>query len=494
LVALEGPERGQRFPITGDQFTIGRGADNRLHLVGQLVSRRHALIVFQNGQYILYDRESTNGTYMNGLRIAQHTLRPGDRIQIGPTVLEFQLPGALPVKSPTPIPSSPGTPSPPPFLPIPHLQDYVITPLKQGGAAVIYKGVRRDGQQTVAIKVLRHTDPYIRQKFADEARILHTLNHPHIAKAYDYGPIDGSFYFVMEYCEGGTLRDRLVGGRALPLDFVVSVIGQTCEALDYAHRQGIIHRDIKPENIMFTAQDNVKVVDFGIAKLSGQITRTVDGMVIGTPFYLSYEQARGLPVDARSDIYSLGVVLYEMLTGRVPFQGQALEVIHKHLTELPLSPRRFNPSLPPAIENAVLCALHKDRRQRFQSAMELAVAVGYRGRPPGTQESREEPPTSRPVGEAELSVSLIITSGSRDGQRIPLIPPGVILGRQSVNPEDLQISRRHAQVLIQSGALWLEDLNSANGTYHNGRRVFGPVLLQGGDEIRVGNTILRLSG
>jgi len=492
LVALEGPESGQHFPVPGTSFTIGRSAGNQLHLTGQFVSRHHALITFQNGQYVLRDRDSTNGTYVNGRRVGEHVLRSGDRIQIGPSILEFRLPGVSPGRSPTPIPSPPSTPSPPYSLLIPRLQGYVITPIKQGGAATIYKGTRWDGQQTVAVKVLHHTDPYIQQKFAEEADGLQALNHPHIAKAYHCGQLDGRFYFVMEYCDGGTLRDRLVGGRPLPMDFVALVIRQTCEALDYAHRQGVIHRDIKPENIMFTARDYVKIVDFGIAKWAGRITRTVDGMVIGTPFYLSYEQARGMPVDQRSDIYSLGVVLYEMVTGRVPFPGQALEVIRKHLTELPPPPRRFNPSLPPEIENAVLRALHKDRRQRFQSALELAAAVGYRGRPPVRRESNEQPAGFRAGVEPVPLPSLTITSGPSHGQRIPLTAVPTVLGRRSVNPQDLQISRRHAQVVVQGSTVWLEDLNSANGTYHNGQRIFGKVLLKGGDEIRLGNTVLRI--
>jgi serine/threonine protein kinase len=370
----------------------------------------------------------------------------------------------------------------------------VTTPIKKGGAATIYKGVRRDGQQTVAIKVLHHTDRYIQKKFAEEAEGVQALNHPHIAKAYRHGQFDGRFYFVMEYCGGGTLRDRLVSGRPLPMDFVISVIRQTCEALDYAHRQGVIHRDIKPENIMFTGRDHVKVVDFGIAKWAGRITRTAAGMVIGTPFYLSYEQARGLRVDPRSDIYSLGVVLYEMVTGRVPFQGQSLEVIRKHLNEPPPPPRRFNPSLPPEIESAVLRALHKDRRQRFQSTSELATAVSYGGRSAASRENRKQLPGFRASMEPVPRLGLVVTNGPHRGQRLPLTNAPMALGRRRLNPQDMQISRRHAHVVVQGNTVWLEDLNSANGTYRNGQRVFGRVLLKGGDEIRLGNTILQVEG
>jgi len=183
-----------------------------------------------------------------------------------------------------------------------------------------------------------------------------------------------------------------------------------------------------------------------------------------------------------------------MVTGRVPFQGQAMEVIRKHLAELPPPPRRFNPSLPPEIENAVLRALQKDRRQRFQSAPELAAAVSYRGRSPARRESTEQPPDLRAGVKPVTRLGLVITSGAQRGQRLSLTSDPTVLGRRSVNPGDPQISRHHAQIVVQGSAVWLEDLNSTNGTYHNGRRTFDRVLLQAGDEIRLGNTVLRVEG
>jgi pSer/pThr/pTyr-binding forkhead associated (FHA) protein/tRNA A-37 threonylcarbamoyl transferase component Bud32 len=500
LVILQGAEAGRFITLARGQFRIGRGTGNHLQLGGSLVSRDHALIVFEQGRWVLYDRDSTNGTYVDGRRVARHVLQPGDRFHIGPAVIEFRHPAAASSRSrPSPrtgvsLPS----PAPPVPLSIPRLRDYVLTPIKHGGAAQIYKAARRDGRETVAIKVLRNSDPYVRQKFADEARIMAALDHPRIAKAYEYGQVDGAFFFVMDYCGGGTLRDRLVPGRPTGMELVTRVIGQTCDALEYAHRHGVVHRDIKPENIMFTHQDEVKVVDFGIAKLAGQLTQTVDGMIIGTPYYLSYEQARGIPVDPRSDIYSLGVVLYELVTGRVPFQGDALEVVHQHLTEQPAPPRQLNPTLSPAIEHAVLQALQKNRDQRIQTTRDLAVALSCW--PDGqtlVQEEREAAPQSAVAAHGGLSsgvTALTIAAGPLRGRRLALPAGRTMLGRANVNPDDVSLSRHHAYIVVQQGTTWLEDMGSRNGSFVNGQRVFGRTLLSQGDDLRLGNTVLNVAG
>lgn len=494
LLVREGPEAGRRLPITQPQFTIGRAEDSHLHLAGMLVSRQHAMIVVQDGQYILYDCGSANGTFVNDQRVAEHRLRPNDLVRIGPTVLEFQAPGAIQIYEPTP---EPAPPVPPPLSPAeaeevsrltqaaPRLRDYSLSLIREGGTAEVFRGVGRSDQQTVAIKVLKRLDPYSREKFDAEARILQALSHPYIARAFTSEQVNGLAYIIMEYCEGGSLRDRLQSRGLLPLDQVVKMVGQACEGLAYAHHYGIIHRDIKPENIMFTGRDDVKLVDFGIAKLTGSTTRTEHGVVVGTPLYLSYEQAKGVRVDPRSDIYSLGIVLYEMITGATPFQGHPIEVVRKHLYEQPVPPRRVKPQVPALVDEVVMRALRKDRDQRFQTVLEMAAALGYR---PVTAEARPDPREEART----RSLYLHILNGPQAGRRIALGAGDLPLGRLEVNPEDVEMSRQHALIETQGDAVWLEDKRSVNGTYLNGRRVFERVLLQVGDELQLGGTRLRL--
>lgn len=497
LICLQGPQSGQEFPLTSPQFTIGRSSDNALRMEELLVSRHHAQISFQEGQYILYDCESTNGTYVNERRVAHHLLQPSDRIQIGPSVFAFQIEEAAP---PRPMPRPAPTPSPPPIPARVALDSYSLTTISRGGMALVYKGISQDGS-TVAIKVLHHTDPYLRDKFEQEGRLGKALHHPHIAQIYDYGTRDGTFYIIMEYVDNGSLRDRLRPGKPFPLDFVTLVIGQTCEALSYAHSRGIIHRDIKPENIMFSSKEGVKIVDFGIAKVTSSVTRTSEGMIVGTPYYMSYEQAKGERVDPRSDIYSLGAVLYEAVTGRVPFTGEPLEVIHKHLTEEPIPPRRINPSLSSGVETVVMRALSKDRSKRFQTAAEMAKTLGYTGTVPspepyvyGVREERRKPWIEwRHLGKRKPAAvaRLVVISGGGKGRRIPLTSQITVLRRRDVDPNDLLISRKHAQIIQQGGQFWLEDLGSTNGTYLNGHRIFDRLLLEKGDKIWIGDSVLR---
>ena len=505
LICLQGPQSGQEFPLTAREFAIGRSADNMLRVEGMLVSRHHAQISFQDGQYILYDRESTNGTYVNGQRIAHHILKPGDQIQIGPSVFAFQMPGVTPPQlvSPLPTPRPAATPSPPPR--VEALDDYALTTISRGGMATVYKGISRRDRSTVAIKVFHHTDSYLQDKFEQEGRVGRTLNHPHIARILDYGSRDGTLYIVMEYVDNGSLRERLKPGQPLPLDLVTSVIGQTCEALSYAHSQGVIHRDIKPENIMFSSQEGVKVVDFGIAKFAREPTRTSVGMIVGTPYYMSYEQAKGQTVDPRSDIYSLGVVLYEMVTGRVPFAGKPLDVVSKHLTEKPIPPRKINTALSTQVETVVMRALEKDRNRRFQAAAEMARALGHTVTVPSpVPYLYERPEEGAPRVErlrrrfepeaVAVPVQLVVIGGAGRGRRIPITLPIAILRRRDIAPNDLLISREHARIIQQGRQFWLEDMGSINGTYLNGRRIFERALLQSGDEIMVGNNVLRFEG
>jgi eukaryotic-like serine/threonine-protein kinase len=257
-------------------------------------------------------------------------------------------------------------------------------PLGRGGMADVRKGVDNRLGRTVAIKRLRvdlASDSTFQARFRREAQSAASLNHPTIVSVYDTGEEpdpNGSGvtipYIVMEYVAGKTLRDLIREGRKIMPERALEITSGVLEALDYSHRAGIVHRDIKPGNVMLTPQGQVKVMDFGIARAVADTssTMTQTAAVIGTAQYLSPEQARGETVDARSDLYSTGCLLYELLTGRPPFVGESpVSVAYQHVREQPAPPSTFDPDIPPEVDAVVLKALAKDREDRYQSAAEM---------------------------------------------------------------------------------------------------------------------------
>jgi eukaryotic-like serine/threonine-protein kinase len=246
-----------------------------------------------------------------------------------------------------------------------------------GGMAVVYRGFDPVLNRTVAIKVLNPqfaTDASFVDRFRREAQAAARLNHPNIVGVYDHGADDGTQYIVMEFIEGRTLAAALSAGRRPSPMQAVEVTQHICDALAAAHAQGVIHRDIKPENVMVTRDGTVKVMDFGIARLlSGPETAPQTSAVLGTASYLSPEQAQGQPVDARTDIYSLGIVLYEMLAGRPPFTGESpVAIAYKQVNEAPLPPSELNPEVSPSLDAVVMRTLAKNPANRYQSAEEFA--------------------------------------------------------------------------------------------------------------------------
>ncbi len=246
-----------------------------------------------------------------------------------------------------------------------------------GGMADVFRGFDPVLHRTVAIKVLNArfaSDESFVDRFRREAQAAARLNHPNIVGVFDHGSDDGTQYIVMEFIEGRTLADALGAGRRPTPAQAAEIARHICDALAAAHAQGVIHRDIKPANIMVTRDGTVKVMDFGIARLvSGPETAPQTSAVLGTAAYLSPEQAQGQPVDARTDIYSLGTVLYEMLAGRPPFAGESpVAIAYKQVNEPPVPPSQINPDVPPSLDAVVMRALAKNPANRYQTAREFA--------------------------------------------------------------------------------------------------------------------------
>ncbi|WP_216871046.1 Stk1 family PASTA domain-containing Ser/Thr kinase, partial [Modestobacter excelsi] len=253
--------------------------------------------------------------------------------------------------------------------------------LGRGGMAEVHRGRDLRLGREVAVKVLRQDlarDPSSQVRFRREAQAAASLNHPAIVAVYDTGedrgPAGATPYIVMEYVEGETLRDVLRREGPLSPDRAMSLTADICAALDFSHRNGIVHRDVKPGNVMITPQGTVKVMDFGIARAvsDSAATMTSTAAVIGTAQYLSPEQARGEGVDARSDVYSAGCLLYELVTGTPPFTGDSpVAVAYQHVREDPRTPSSINPAIPPELDAILLKAMSKNPANRYQSAADM---------------------------------------------------------------------------------------------------------------------------
>jgi eukaryotic-like serine/threonine-protein kinase len=255
----------------------------------------------------------------------------------------------------------------------------IIGELGRGAMGVVYKATDPVIGRAVAVKTIRLSEqgtglsrPELLQRFQTEARAAGLLTHPNIVVVFDAGEEDGLYYITMELVEGRSLQALLDSVQGFPLPRVLRIMEQTCSALQFAHERNVVHRDIKPANLMLTGDDIVKVTDFGTAKILQFGTQSQTAHVMGTPSYMSPEQVKGKAVDGRSDIFSLGVMLYEMVTGEKPFPGQNITtVIYKIVNEEPVPPRQIDPSIHPGISAVVMKALTKDPDLRYQSCREM---------------------------------------------------------------------------------------------------------------------------
>ena len=247
----------------------------------------------------------------------------------------------------------------------------VTRKLGGGGMADVYLAEDQELGRRVAVKILHEryaNDEQFVERFRREATHAAGLSHPNIVSIFDRGEADGSYFIVMEYVEGRTLKELIRGRGPCPIPVAIAYTRQILSGLRYAHRNGVVHRDIKPHNVIVDSEGVVKVTDFGIAR-AGASQMTEEGAIIGTAQYLSPEQARGAPVDQTSDLYSTGIVLYELLTAEVPFSGDTpVEIAMKHLSEIPDPPSELRAEVPDDLDNVVLRALSKEPADRYQSA------------------------------------------------------------------------------------------------------------------------------
>jgi serine/threonine-protein kinase len=300
----------------------------------------------------------------------------------------------------------------------------IVRKLGSGGMAEVYLAEDEELGRKVALKMLdeRHArDEQFVERFKREARNAAGLSHPHIVRIYDRGQAQGTYYIAMEYLDGPTLKELLVRKGPTPPLTAIKFAREILSALSEAHKHEIVHRDIKPHNVIVSPDWNVKVTDFGIAR-SGASQMTEAGSIVGTAQYLSPEQARGKPVDQRSDLYSLGIVLYEMLTGRVPFTGDAaVEIAMKHLSAIPEPPSKLRPEISHDLDAVVMRALAKDPADRYSSAEEMDADLARVARGASVSNKTEEAMTSVLAGSG---ISTAMTSiVPREALTPPPAPP-----------------------------------------------------------------------
>ena len=337
-------------------------------------------------EYTADERPALNGHGTGQLESLQHVAVPATLL---PTVLNRRGPGDRPMPGKL---SNPDVPLSPAFTLRRATQIEVMgeryqlqEPIGRGGMATIYRGRDVHKDRVVAVKVLREaysTDAKSVARFQREAKAASSLQHPNIVQVYDYGQTDGKYYLVMELVEGTNLHHYLQARGMLDVDRSVIIAHDVALGLGAAHRRGIVHRDVKPQNILVGRDGSIKLTDFGIAWVQEDNAKrlTTTGMTLGTVHYYAPEQARGEIVSPAADVYALGIVLYEMLTGHVPFDGDnPVVVAMQHIQDAPIPPRQCNPSIPVALEEILLRCLKKVPEKRFRDGSQLAGAFAMLG-------------------------------------------------------------------------------------------------------------------
>ncbi len=344
-------------------------------------------------------------------------------------------------------------------------------PIGRGGMATIYRGQDLRMDRVVAIKVLREvysTDPKFVTRFQREAKAASALQHPNIVQVYDYGQTDGNYFIVMELVEGTDLRRYLRSRGVLAVDRAIIIAHDVALGLGAAHRRGIVHRDVKPQNVLVGRDGSIKLTDFGIASVYKDINAerlTTTGMTLGTVQYYAPEQAQGEIVSPAADVYALGIVMYEMLTGRTPFDGDTpVAVAMQHIQDLPTPPSHFNPNIPPALEEIILRCLEKAPEMRYSDGSALARALELLGDPemdevlPGTVTPGLQTATNVPnyVNYADGSMA----SGT---QRPSISSPNNGMGASAFNHQGNNMSRSPDPLVLPHQQPYNAPLESSTG-------------------------------
>jgi serine/threonine protein kinase len=409
--------------------------------------------------------------------------------------------------------------------------------LGSGGMGQVYRSTHLLLNRQAAIKVMHPhlaADPSFQARFLQEAKASADLDHPNIVQIYDFGENDGQLYLVMELIDGGSLRNLLPNGQATPTSIytALELIAQAADGLGYAHTRGMVHRDIKPDNLLLKKGANgngytIKIGDFGLASLAESSVKTMSGVTMGTPAYMSPEQAQGNDLDGRSDIYSLGVVLYELATGYLPFDARTLtDAVYKHVFVTPTSPRQANPNISAGVDQIILRCLEKNPDARYASAIEMAGAVrtereqidsstvipatevGHRGtttnRPLVAETVMDKPgaraPSSVPAltGSSRAPRLQILRQSGEQLHAVELTGNGLTLGRFESNDvvlDDEAVSRYHLRIDWDGSRVAVTDLGSRNGTLIDGNRLLPQVSQTWGADswLQIGPFWIRLS-
>jgi serine/threonine protein kinase len=321
-----------------------------------------------------------------------------------------------------------------------------------GGMAIVYEATELATGKRVALKMLKDSisdNTQALRRFINESKAVAMLNHPNIVKILDVSVKTEHKFIVMEYIKGITLRDYMNKKEKLGWQEATAFIAQILQALDHAHMKGVIHRDIKPQNIMVMEGGFIKVADFGIAKIPNAETVTMVDHAVGTIYYISPEQARGKKIDARSDLYSLGVMFYEMITGELPFTAEnSYGIMHKHINDAPVPPTQKTPQLPLGVEQIILCAMEKAPERRYQSASQMLRHIYRIQQNPTTIFQRQTPPPRTHTAEVAITRTTEPADKYEPSKARPQQPtqrPAVNKPQQTVRPQNPQRDPRMAQ-------------------------------------------------